>query len=37
MKSNELIEGANQSEEVVELNDLQLATVGGGSGEVVFH
>jgi len=32
-----LLDGATNLDEVVELTDLQLAVVGGGSGEVVFH
>jgi len=32
-----LVDGAKKVDEVVELSDLQLAVVGGGSGEVVFH
>jgi hypothetical protein len=31
------IEDAVQSADVQDLNDLQLALVGGGSGDVVFH
>ena len=32
------VQGANDSQgEIAELNELQLALVGGGGGEVVFH
>ena len=33
----EIIQGATEAEQVTELTDLQLAIVGGGCGEVVFH
>jgi len=30
-------EASEKADDVVALNDLQLALIGGGSGEVVFH
>ena len=30
-------EVAENASDVIALNDLQLALIGGGSGEVVFH
>ena len=33
----EIIQGATEAEQMIELTDLQLAVVGGGCGEVVFH
>jgi hypothetical protein len=31
------LQGVQESVDVVELSELELAVVGGGSGEVVFH
>jgi len=37
VEMNVLEKTVEQAEEVRELSDMQLALVGGGSGDVVFH
>ena len=38
MKPTELsVAEVAEKDELIELSDLQLAVIGGGSGEVVFH